>query len=425
MNVVVIGGGLAGSEAALQIAERGIEVILYEMRPTKLTEAHRTGNLAELVCSNSLGSTELTDARGLLKEEGLRLGSFLLQIALKTRVPAGKALAVDRNKFSEEVTDLVSSHPKIRIVREEVKKINFKDDIVIIATGPLTSETLLLELQKNFNKNLYFYDAISPVVTRESLDLSKMFFGGRYDQSPDYLNIPMTYEQYEKFYNELINAKTHVPHDFDRKFFESCLPIEEIARRGFDALRFGPLTPKGFSEKYYAIVQLRREDIDGNLFELVGFQTSLTYAEQKRVFGLIPGLESAEFVRYGSIHKNAYFKANEILTKTLQTKNFPNVFLAGQITGSEGYSEAILTGLVAGVNASRIYKGLEPVEMQDATMIGSLIRFIVENDLQNPQPMRANFGLIPKKYFEIPKGRRKEQFIEDSIKAIGLLTREL
>ncbi|MGC9171977.1 methylenetetrahydrofolate--tRNA-(uracil(54)-C(5))-methyltransferase (FADH(2)-oxidizing) TrmFO [Caldisericum sp.] len=421
MRVIVIGGGLAGSEAALQIAERGIEVILYEMRPIRLTEAHRTGNFAELVCSNSLGSVELNDARGLLKEEGLRLGSILLQVALKNKVPAGKALAVDRVKFSEEITNIILSHPKIHVERAEITKIDFDNDIVVIATGPLTSDALLSELQKLFGENLFFYDAVSPVVTKESLDLSKMFFGGRYDQSPDYLNIPLNYDDYERFYKELIEAKTHTPHDFDRIFFESCLPIEEIARRGFDALRFGPLTPKGFGKAFFAVVQLRREDTDGNLFELVGFQTSLTYQEQKRVFGLLPGLENAEFVRYGSIHKNSYFRANRILNKTLQTKKFPNVFLAGQITGSEGYSEAILTGLVSGINVARLYRGEKPIEIPDETMIGSLIRFLVENDLENPQPMRANFGLIPKKYFEIPKNKRKEKFIEDSIKSIELV----
>ncbi|BAL81392.1 methylenetetrahydrofolate--tRNA-(uracil(54)-C(5))-methyltransferase (FADH(2)-oxidizing) TrmFO [Caldisericum exile] len=425
MKVVVIGGGLAGSEAALQIAEHSIDVILYEMRPGKLTEAHRTGNFAELVCSNSLGSIELTDARGLLKEEGLKLGSILLQIAYKNRVPAGKALAVDRVKFSEEITNIILNHPKIHVERAEVTKIDFENDIVVIASGPLTSDALLNELQKLFGENLFFYDAISPVVTRESLDLTKMFFGGRYNQSPDYLNIPLTYEEYTRFHKELIEAKTHTPHDFDKVFFESCLPIEEIARRGFDALRFGPLTPKGFSDNYFAVVQLRREDVHGNLFELVGFQTSLTYPEQKRVFGLLPGLENAEFVRYGSIHKNAYFKANRILLKTLQTRKYPNIFLAGQITGSEGYSEAILTGLVAGLNVVRLFNGKELLEIGEETMIGSLIRFLVENDLNNPQPMRANFGLIPKKYFEIPKSKRKEIFINDSLNAIEKLRRSL
>lgn len=417
MKVVVIGGGLAGSEAALQIANRGIDVYLYEMRPNKLTEVHKTGNFGELVCSNSLGSTELTDARGLLKFEGLKLGSFLLQIANQTKVKAGKALAVDRVLFSEAITKLIYENPRIHVVREEVVSLNL-EDIIVIASGPLTSDNLLNELKVYFDENLYFYDAISPVVTKESLNLSKMFFGGRYDQSDDYLNVPLTKEEYTLFYNELIHAETHTPHDFDRKFFEACLPIEEIARRGFDTLRFGPLTPKGFDEKYFAIVQLRREDIDGNLFELVGFQTSLTYPEQKRVLTLLPGFEHAEFVRFGSIHKNIYFRANRVLTKTLQTKKYPNIFLAGQISGSEGYSEAILTGLVAGINAARLFKGLQPIEIKETTMIGSLIKFLVENDLENPQPMRANFGLIGKEYFNLPKSVRKTKFIEDSLRTI-------
>lgn len=420
MRVVVIGGGLAGSEAALQIAERGIDVYLYEMRPQKWTEAHRTPNFGELVCSNSLGSVELEDGRGLLKFEALGLGSFLLRIAYDTRVPAGKALAVDRSLFSETITKAILEHPKIHVVREEITSID-TSDIVILATGPLTSEALLRNLTQLFSDNLYFYDAISPIVLKESLDLSKMFFGGRYEQSDDYLNIPLTEEEYRLFYTELINAKTHTPHDFDKKFFEACLPIEEIARRGFDALRYGPLTPKGFSSKYFAVVQLRREDIHGNMFELVGFQTSLTYPEQKRVFSLLPGLENAEFIRYGSIHKNVYFRGNRILLKTLQTRKFPNVFLAGQITGSEGYSEAISTGLVAGINAARLYMGKPLLEIPDTTMLGSLIRFLVENDLETPQPMRANFGLMRKEYFELPKSVRKKTFIEDSKKTVEKL----
>ncbi len=424
MKVLVIGGGLAGSEAALQIAKRGIEVYLYEMRPKKFTEVHKTDNFAELVCSNSLGSLELEDARGLLKHEGLLLGSYLLNVAKETSVPAGKALAVDRMLFSKSITELILSNPKIHVVREEVLDFG-RNDIVLIATGPLTSQNFLNYLKTIFQDNLFFYDAISPVVTRESLNLDKMFFGGRYGQSSDYLNVPLTEEQYKLLQKELSLGKQHLPHDFDRVFFEACLPIEEIARRGFDSLRFGPLTPKGFSQEYYAVVQLRREDKDGNLFELVGFQTALTYPEQKRIFSLIPGFENAEFVRYGSIHKNAYFRSNRILNLDLSSRNFPNVFFAGQITGSEGYSEAILTGLVSGINISRFYLGKKPLVFPQNTMIGSLIHFIVENDLDNPQPMRANFGLIPKDYFSIKKSLRKQKFIEDSTNAIKKLLDEI
>ncbi|MEF3245209.1 MAG: methylenetetrahydrofolate--tRNA-(uracil(54)-C(5))-methyltransferase (FADH(2)-oxidizing) TrmFO [Caldisericaceae bacterium] len=420
MKVLVIGGGLAGSEAALQIAKRGIEVYLYEMRPKKFTEAHKTDNFAELVCSNSLGSLELEDARGLLKYEGLLLGSHLLNVAKETSVPAGKALAVDRVLFSKRITELILSNPKIHVVREEVLDFD-RNDIVLIATGPLTSQNFLNYLKNIFQDNLFFYDAISPVVTRESLNLDKMFFGGRYEQSSDYLNAYLTEEQYKLLQKELSLGKQHLPHDFDRVFFEACLPIEEIAKRGFDSLRFGPLTPKGFSQDYYAVVQLRREDKDGNLFELVGFQTALTYQEQKRIFSLIPGFENAEFVRYGSIHKNAYFRSNRILNLDLSSKQFPNVFFAGQITGSEGYGEAILTGLVSGINIARFYSGKKPLIFPKNTMIGSLIHFIVENDLDNPQPMRANFGLIPKDYFSIKKTLRKQKFIEDSTNAIKQL----
>ncbi len=418
MKVNIIGGGLAGSEAALQAASRGIEVMLYEMRPIKMTEVHQTENFAEIVCSNSFGSKNLQDGRGLLKKEALSLGSFLVKTAYECEVPAGKALAVDRILFSEKVSNLIKNNPHIQVKREEIVGIN-PEELVIIATGPLASTNFLDHLSKLFGlNNLYFFDATSPVVTKESLNMSKLFFGARYEQGNDYINAPMTKEEYSRFYEALINAETHQPHNFDKKFFDACLPIEEIAKRGFNSMRFGPLTPKGFTEDYFAVVQLRRENIEGTLYELVGFQTSLAYPEQKRVFHLIPGLENAEFVRLGSIHKNAFVKSSSILNKFLQAKKLPNIFFAGQISGVEGYVESISTGLIAGINASRFAKGKPLKEVSYSTLLGSLIRFVVENNLENPQPMRANFGLMPEEYYRITKSLRKQSFIEDSLRNI-------
>ena len=417
MKINVIGGGLAGSEAAIYIASKGIKVRLYEMRPFKLTEAHKTGNFAEIVCSNSLGSLNPENGRGLLKEEALSLGSVLLKIALECKVPAGKALAVDRECFSKKITEIIENNPLIEVVREEVSEI--PEGITIVATGPLTSEKLLFYLKEKFGiKDLYFYDALSPVVVAESLNTDKLFFGGRYDQPADYLNSPMTKEEYLRFREALVSAKRHLPHDFDKKFFEACLPIEEIAMRGEDALRFGPLRPKGFDRKYYAIVQLRKENKAGTLYELVGFQTALTYPEQKRVFRMIPGLENAEFVRFGSIHKNAYIKSSALLDEFLRLRKNPNVFFAGQISGVEGYVEAMATGLFAAINAVKAVKGERPIEMPENTMLGSLVRFITENELETPQPMRANFGIIPAVFFDIPKSVRKKKFVEASRKSI-------
>jgi len=418
MMVNVIGGGLAGSEAALQIAKRSIPVNLYEMRPTKLTEAHKTGLFAEVVCSNSFGSVELNNARGLLKKEALSLGSVLLPVALRNRVPAGKALAVDREKFSKEVTSLVMKNPYINVMHKEITKI--PEGVTIIATGPLTSVSMLKTLKEMFRtENLYFYDAISPIVTTESLNMNKLFFGGRYGKGEDYLNAPMSSEEYEVFYNALITAEQHLPHSFDRKhFFDACLPVEEIAKRGKDSLRFGSLRPVGFGKKYYAVVQLRKENNGGSLYEIVGFQTSLRYGEQKRVFRLIPGLEKARFVRFGSIHKNAYIKSSALLKETLQLKENSLIFMVGQLSGVEGYVESISTGLLAGINAVLFAQEKTPVSLSRDTMLGSLIHFVVDNPLDTPQPMRANFGLIPESFFKINKSLRKKKFIEASQNSI-------
>ncbi len=414
----VIGAGLAGSEAALQVARRKVQVNLYEMRPIKFTEAHKTDLFAELVCSNSFGSMELKNARGLLKEEALSLGSVLLRVAVKNMVPAGKALAVDREKFSKEATALVTENPYINVIRKEVDKI--PEGITIIATGPLTSLPLLKVLKSALKAdNLYFYDAISPIVMAESLDMNKLFFAGRYGKGNDYLNSPMSKAEYIRFYNALITAEQHVLHSFDRKyFFEACMPIEEIAKRGEDTLRFGPLRPVGFDKKYYAVVQLRKENNEGSLYELVGFQTALRYGEQKAVFRLIPGLEKANFVRFGSIHKNAYIKASLLLGNTLQLKEKPSIFIAGQLSGVEGYVESISTGLLAGINAALLAQGKTPISLPCDTMLGALIHFITDNPLTVPQPMRANFGLMPEAFFKMQKSIRKEKFIQASRNSI-------
>ncbi len=424
MKINVIGGGLAGSEAALYIARDRIEVNLFEMRPIKMTEAHRSDLFAEIVCSNSFGSVNPENGRGLLKQEAIMLGSSLLQTAEDCKVPAGKALAVDRKCFANKVTKLINSNPYIKIIRGEVKEL--PEGVNIIATGPLTSKSFLDYLKVNLDiSDLYFYDALSPVVAFESLDMNKLFFGGRYEQSPDYLNAPMTKEEYDKFYNSLIGAEKHLPHSFDKKFFEACLPVEEIAIRGKDSLRFGPLRPKGFEKKYYAVVQLRRENLEGTLFELVGFQTALKYGEQKRVFSLIPGLQDAEFIRYGSIHKNAYIKSSAFINEFLQLKSDPRIFFAGQISGVEGYVEAISTGIIAGINALNFIKGRQLTTVPEDTMLGSLIQFITNNPLDTPQPMRANFGIIPERFFKIHKTIRKKSFIEESINAINRFKKEI
>ncbi len=418
MKVNVIGGGLAGSEAALYIAGKGIKVNLFEMRPIKITEAHKSDLFSEIVCSNSLGSVNPENGRGLLKQEATMLGSVLLKVASECRVPAGKALAVDRKCFAEKVTKLIYSNSYINVIRKEVKEL--PEGINIIATGPLTSE-LFLNYMKDILKinDLYFYDALSPIVTFESLNMSRLFFAGRYEQSPDYLNVSMDEKEYNVFYHALIDADRNLPHSFDKKFFEACLPIEEIALRGKDAMRFGPLRPKGFKEKYYAVVQLRRENLEKTLFELVGFQTALKYGEQKRVFALIPGLQNAEFIRYGSIHKNAYVKSSALLNEFLQFKRNPLIFFAGQISGVEGYVEAISTGLAAGINTVKLIENKPLISIPRNTMLGSLINFVVDNPLDIPQPMRANFGIIPERFFKIRKSLRKKTFIEESINAIN------
>lgn len=407
--VLVVGGGLAGSEAAWQAAEQGARVVLYEMRPEKMTPAHRTGLLAELVCSNSLGSDLPDRALGLLKAELRLLGSVVLRCADRTAVPAGSALAVDREAFSRAVTEAVSQHPNITIVREEVEEIPAEGPVVL-ATGPLTSEPLAEAIARLVGQEyLYFYDAMAPIVLGESVDMRVAFRASRYGRGgDDYINCPMTKEEYERFVDALLVAEQAPLRGFERedpRFFEACLPVEEIARRGRDALAFGPLRPVGLvdprtGKRPYAVVQLRQDNLAGTLYNMVGFQTNLRWGEQDRVFRLIPGLERAEFVRYGQMHRNLFINAPRALRGTLQARVRSDVFFAGQITGTEGYVGSVASGLVAGLNAARLERGEEPLVFPKETMIGALVRYVAEASPEGFQPMKANFGLLP------PLGRR-------------------
>ncbi len=392
-----MGGGLAGSEAAWQLAKRGLKVILFEMRPKVMTPAHKTGYLGELVCSNSLGAQGLETASGLLKEELKVLGSLILECAYGSRVPAGKALAVDREKFAREITARITSHPGIEIIREEVTEIP-EDGEVIIATGPLTSTPLAEKLKNMLGQDyLYFYDAVSPIVTYESLNMDKIFRGSRYGVGEDYLNCPMSEEEYDAFWEALVKAERHPLHSFeDPKYFEGCLPIEVIASRGKETLLYGPLKPVGLIDPRtgktpYAVVQLRRENAEGTLYNLVGFQTNLKWREQKRVFRMIPGLENAEFVRYGVMHRNIFINSPVLITSSLRLKKNPRIIFAGQIVGVEGYMESTAMGLVAALSV--LFNG--DIVFPPETMIGSLIKYITSSSPKTFQPMNANFGILP------------------------------
>ena len=417
-EVIVIGGGLAGTEAALQIAKRGIKVKLYEMKPTKFSDAHSNENLAEIVCSNSFKSNLLTNACGLLKEELRILGSELIPIADSNSVPAGQALAVDREEFSKKVTEKIENEPNIEVIRKEITEIP-KDKYVVIATGPLTSNDLANQIQEMLGqKQLYFYDAAAPIVEKDSIDMNIAFYGDRYseekgrdedynewierikNEEASYINLPMNKEEYEKFYNELINAEVVVLHDFEkREIFEGCMPIEIMAKRGEDTLRFGPLKPVGFDDprtgkRPYAVVQLRQDNKEGNLYNLVGFQTNLKYGEQKRVLNLIPGLENASFVKYGVMHRNTYIQSPNLLNNIYQLKNNKKIFFAGQITGVEGYVESISSGFLAGLNIANEILGKESIIMPKETVIGALADYISTPN-EKFQPMNANFGILP------------------------------
>ncbi len=402
-RLIVIGGGLAGSEAAWQAAERGVEVILYEMRPRKMTPAHVSDRLAELVCSNSLGSDLPDRAPGLLKAELRRLGSLVLACADVTRVPAGSALAVDRERFAEEVTRRIENHPRIQVIREEVTEI--PDEPTVIATGPLTSEGLTEAIADLTGQEyLYFYDAMAPIVAADSIDMSIAFRASRYGKGgADYINCPMTEEEYDRFVDALVTAERIPLRDFERedpRFFEGCLPIEVLAARGRDALAYGPLRPVGLIDprtgrRPYAVVQLRQDDLAGTLYNMVGFQTNLRYGEQERVFRMIPGLEQAEFVRYGQMHRNTFLNAPLLLEPTMAFRGRPGLFFAGQITGVEGYVGSVGSGWVAGVNAARFILGQEPLVLPRTTMLGALCYYVSHADPKTFQPMKANFGLLP------------------------------
>lgn len=422
--ITIIGGGLAGTEAAYQIAKRGIKVKLYEMKPKRYTPAHSNQNLAEIVCSNSFKSKLLTNACGLLKEELRKLNSLLIKVADETAVPAGQALAVDRDGFAKKVTDIIEQNPLIEVINEEVGidisiKDLAKDGIVIISTGPLTTDSLAKEIQNiTESDKLYFYDAAAPIVTKESIDFNIAFYGNRYDeekqkgeaiedwkerlknQDASYINLPMNQEEYDNFYNELINAEIVTLHDFEKKeIFEGCMPVEVMAKRGIDTLRFGPLKPVGFDDprtakRPYAVVQLRQDNSEGTIYNLVGFQTNLKFGEQKRVFSMIPGLQNAEFVKYGVMHRNTYINSTILLDETYNLKKNNNIYFAGQITGVEGYVESISSGMVAALNAIARFRQQDKVIFPNTTVIGALAKYIsTENN--KFQPMNANFGILP------------------------------
>jgi methylenetetrahydrofolate--tRNA-(uracil-5-)-methyltransferase len=405
-KVRVIGAGLAGSEAAWQCARRGAAVELFEMRPLRTTPAHQTDSFAELVCSNSLKSESENTAPWLLKEEMRRAGSLLLKIARETAVPAGHALAVDRVEFSRRVTDAISREPLIAIRREEVTQIE-ADQLTIVSTGPLTSDALCSEIARlcatsSAHSHLYFYDSISPIVEADSIDMSKVYLAARYDKgSADYINCPMSKDEFDRFYDALLAAHSVEQKDWENlNYFESCLPIEEIARRGRDTLRFGPMKPVGLKDPRtgrmpYAVVQLRQENLRADSYNLVGFQNHLKFGEQARVLSLIPGLESARFLRYGQIHRNTYINAPALLNPTLQMKAHPHVLFAGQICGVEGYVESIATGLMAGMNAAALAIGGEPAPPPRATAFGSLIHYITQAENKNFQPANITFDLLP------------------------------
>ena len=410
-RVHIIGAGLAGCEAAWQCSRRGIAVNLYEMRPVRSTPAHQTSDFAELVCSNSLKSNSENTAPWLLKEEMRRAGSLLIEIAHECSVPAGHALAVDRATFASQVTNAISREPLISVSREEVTRVA-GDELTIIATGPLTSDALSVEIARlsttaegNSSEtppHLYFYDSISPIVEADSIDMSKVYLAARYDKgTADYINCPMAKEEYDRFLDALIDAHSVEEHDWEKlNYFEGCLPIEEIARRGRDTLRFGPMKPVGLRDPRtgrppYAVVQLRQENLRADSYNLVGFQNHLKFGEQARVLRLIPGLESAKFLRYGQIHRNTYINAPTLLTSTLQMKMHTKVLFAGQICGVEGYVESIATGLLAGVNAAELATGGQPVPPPRPTAFGSLINYVTKANPKNFQPANITFDLLP------------------------------
>ena len=450
-KIKVIGGGLAGCEAAWQISNRGIEVELYEMRPKLLTPAHKTGLLAEIVCSNSLGSENKNDritAAGILKEELEMANSLILSCAKASQVPAGGALAVDREKFSTLVTEKINSNENIKLIREEyVLEIDpstvngspslnegrlespiakgrcqtqYDREVIIISTGPLTSDKLAEKLKSLAGEQIYFYDAVAPVILKESIDFDKVFVSGRYGRGDDYINCPLNKEEYLNFYNELIKAERNLPHDFEKgKYFEGCMPVEAIADRGVDTLRFGPMKPRGLinpqtNHEPYAAVQLRQDNFDGTLYNLVGFQTGLKWNEQKRIFRMIPGLENADFVRLGVMHRNTSVNAPTVLDENLRLKEFQNIFLAGQITGVEGYMESTAMGVVAGINAANFIQGKKIPSWPRESAIGSLLYYLRTTEPKHFQPMNINLGLFPTPSIKIKNKNERAKYFRDN-----------
>lgn len=421
----VIGAGLAGCEAAWQIAQRGISVRLYEMRPSKMTPAHKTGLFAELVCSNSLRANSIENAVGLLKEEMRILDSLIMNAADLNKVPAGGALAVDRNNFSESITESIKKHPLIEVLDDEV--VSIPDGITVLATGPLTSKSLSEKLISITNEEyFYFYDAAAPIVDGDSIDYNKVFWASRYGKgSADYLNCPMNKDEYENFYDALITAEVHQMHDFEKEiYFEGCMPVEVMAKRGAKTLLFGPLKPVGLNvpgstELPYAVVQLRKDNIAGTLFNMVGFQTHLKWGEQQRVFRLIPGLEKADFVRYGVMHKNTFINSPKLLDSTTLLKKNKNIFIGGQLSGVEGYVESAASGLIAGINASRLFLGKDLLSAPRESAIGSLLYYISHADSESFQPMNITFGLIPPLKDKIrDKKKKKNMMVERALDAV-------
>lgn len=423
--VNVIGAGLAGSEAAWQLASRGIKVKLYEMRPVRQTPAHHTDKFAELVCSNSLRANTLTNAVGVLKEEMRKLNSVIIHSADSSAVPAGGALAVDRHDFAARVTEQVKNHPNVTVINEEVTDI--PEGPTVIATGPLTSEALSAKLKELSGEDyLYFYDAAAPIIEKDSIDMNKVYLKSRYDKGEAaYLNCPMTEEEFDRFYEALTSAETVPLKEFEKEiFFEGCMPIEVMANRGKKTMLFGPMKPVGLEDpktgkRPYAVVQLRQDDAAGTLYNIVGFQTHLKWGPQKEVIRLIPGLENAEIVRYGVMHRNTFINSPKVLRATYQFKNRDDLFFAGQMTGVEGYVESAASGLVAGINAARLIMGEDPIEFPHETAIGSMARYITTANPKSFQPMNANFGLFP----ELPEKIRgkKERNEKHAERALGTI----
>ena len=421
-KVNVIGAGLAGVEAVHQLVENGIPVRLYEMRPHQSTGAHKTEYFAELVCSNSLRADGLNNAVGVLKEEMQMNNSLIMKFARQYAVPAGGSLAVDRIGFSKAVTEYISSHPLVEVIHEEVKVI--PEGPTIIASGPLTSEPLSKDIQNLLQEEyFYFYDAAAPIIEKESVDFSKAYFKSRYDKGDaEYINCPMTKDEFDAFYHELIHAEVVKPHDYEEKFFEGCMPFEEIARRGEQTLLFGPMKPVGLEKedgkRPYAVVQLRQDNAVGSLYNIVGFQTHLKWGEQERIIHMIPGLENAKIVRYGVMHRNSFICSPKYLKPTYQFINRDDLFFAGQMTGVEGYVESSQSGIIAGMNMVRYLKGLKPLIFPRETVMGALAYYITHGSTTNFQPMKANFGILPDLEFKVKKKEKKAAYAARAIRAM-------